>query len=72
MTHTKKGQKMAIRHKNKVGYLSFFHFNSICSSLKILLLYYVASFVTEAKGGWMVKEQDFEAEIFKKSICLYV
>ena len=55
---------MAIRHKDKVVYLIFLELKN--SSLKIPLLHHAASFITEAIGGSMVKEWDFEAEFFKK------
>ena len=69
---------MAKRHKNKVGYLIFLELKKK-SSLKIPILHHAASFNTEAKGGRMVKEWDFEAGNFlnglKKSnnqLCFYV
>jgi hypothetical protein len=43
-----------------------FRFLKKKSSLKIPLLHHAASFNTEAEGGRMVKEWDFEAGIFFK------
>ena len=50
---TMKRPIMAIKNKTKFDKLFF--------SLKIPLLHHAASFNTEAEGGRMVKEWDFEA-----------
>jgi hypothetical protein len=53
---------MAIRHKTKLDIFYSFRLKKK-SSLKIPLLHHATSINTEAEGGRMVKEWNFEAGI---------
>ena len=66
-----KRPKMAIRHKNKVGYMFLIYLKKN-SSLIIPLLQHAASFNTEVEWGRMVKEWDFEAGKNKNKISNFV